>query len=356
MTLEHILISGYFPKYPTLKELTLDAFAGSTATEVNIYIDITDMVSKLYRPDVRIEKPLSITATVLNLCAHLRTYYRQYHQVETTFFLVFSDMRSNTYNCNLVPNYNKKHIDKMEANVSHTDAVIMAMKMLLILCPHLPGIYFKYDIYEASVVIYDLILRAEAGGNINPNIVITKEPLAYQLPAMHKNTVIFIDDKKNERFSVIKTQTALQLYLIDTGRTAIFNNTKIIDKVCAINPELLGVFITLTNLPSRSIGSIMSINRAINTLYGLIDKGILENSYIFNTEYLYNSIFNGLSTVSLEMFTLRFNAIDLVAQHMYYMNTPMCGNINMEDIDDPEGVQTINNTYFKDTPIDLNRL
>lgn len=355
MTPEQILVYGYFAKYSSLKEMTLQAFAGSTATAVNIYIDIADMVSKLYRPGMSIQKPLSITATILNLCAHLRTYYRQFHDVETTFFLVYSDM-SNTYNCNLVPNYNKKHMDKIEADKTHTDAVNIAMKMLESLCPYLPGIYFKRDIYEPCVVIYDLILLAESNGNTNPNIIITKEPLAYQLVAMRNDTSIFVDDKKNEIATAVTHNAAIAVYLIHTGRIGILNDKTIANKVLCINPQLLGTLITLTNLPSRSIGSIMSVNRAINTLYGLIDKGILMNSYEFNIEYLYNSIFNGLTKVSLEMFTLRFKAIDLVAEHLYYMHTPIAGKIDMQDLNDPEGVQNINNTYFKDTPIDLNRL
>ena len=91
-TPEQVLVYNYFPKYDVLKEMTMMAFSGSASNSVNIYLDITRMVANLYDPSVKIIYPLSIASTIINLCAHLRTYYDVYHNVDTTFFLIYSDM------------------------------------------------------------------------------------------------------------------------------------------------------------------------------------------------------------------------------------------------------------------------
>ena len=353
---EQILVTNYFPKYQVLKQMTSIAFAGSTAEEVNIYLDITKMVSHLYSPFVRIEHPLSIASTIINLCAHLRSFYRSLYRVETKFFLIYSDM-SNTYNCNLIPDYNKGNLDKIAVNQVTTNAINIAMKALGELCPFLPDIYYRKDIHEPMVVIYDTIKKEEAIGNTNPNIIITKEPLAFQLPAMLPNTAIFIDDKPSESFLVVTHNTTIASYLYATGRRQTLQQPDILGKLSLISPEKLGTLITLTNLPSRGVRSIFDINKAINTLYRLNSTGQIPDGYIHDTNYLYSCIFNGLTKVSLEMFVLRFRAIDLIANHLYYITTPFANHVDYkQDLNDPEAVQAINNDYFKDTPIDLNRL
>ena len=249
-TPEQILVTNYFPKYQVLKQMTAIAFSGSTAEEVNIYLDITKMVSHLYNPFVRIEHPLSVAATILNLCAHLRSFYRTYYSVESTFFLIYSDM-SNTYNCNLIPDYNKSNLDKMTANQVTMNAINIAMKGLEQLCPFLPNIYYRKDIHEPMVVIYDTIKKEEATGNMNPNIIITKEPLAFQIPAMVPNTAIFIDDKPSESFMVVTHDNVIPSYLYITGRRQILEQPETLTKLSLISPEKLGALITLTNLPCR---------------------------------------------------------------------------------------------------------
>lgn len=351
-----IFVTKYYPKFVTLKEMTMEAFSGSTADEVNIYLDLTDMTSKLYSPYVSIQKPLEIAAAILNLCAHFRDYYTRFHSVWPKFFLIFSGM-GNTYNCNLVPGYNQAYMDKLQANLPHTNAIAISMDMLKMICPYLPDIFYREDIYEPTVVIYNTILDQHVDGNNAPNIIITREPLAYQLPASLPDTAIFKDDKKLETYATITQQSVFMHYLYDTGRIAIANDPNIQAKLARINPELLGTFITLTNLPSRGVKSLMSVNKTINTLLGIIDRGIIPNAYVNNIPYLYSSIFNGLSKVSLDMFTLRFRAIDLIAGYQYYINTPFALNSEYkQNLNDPQAIQEINNTYFKDTPIDLNRL
>lgn len=355
-TPEQVLVYNYFPKYNILKEMTMAAFAGSTAEAVNIYIDITRMVANLYDPGVKILHPLSIASTILNLCAHLRTYYDEFHKVDTKFFLVYSNL-SNTYNCNLIPDYNRAHFERVESDKVTSNAIAIAMNALKELVPYIPGIYYKEDIYEAMAIIYDMIHYESSMGNNDPNIIITKDPLVYQVPAMLDNTVIFRDNKFSGTFSVIAKQNAIVGYLYDTDRRKTITDPKNIEKISHISSELLGTLITLTNLPSRGVKSLFDINKAITTLDKIISQGQILNGYVNDTNYLYSCIFNGLSKVSLEMFILRYKAIDIISNWLHYCQTPYAMDRSYKiDLNDPEAVQAINNEYFKDTPIDLNRL
>lgn len=356
MTPEQVLVYNYFIKYETLKEMTKIAFSGSTAEEVNIYLDLTRMMDNLYNPNVRINYPLNIAATLINLCAHMRTYYRQYHSVETNFFMIYSDMTTD-YNRNLVPEYGNQLRDRIEANKVTTDAINIALSALEVLVPYLPNIYLRKDIHEPAVVIYDTILKEQQAGNTNPNIILTKEPLVYQVVAMLPDTVIFRDYKHTNQFEVVTHDSVIWSYLFATNRRKLLDDPAVLAKINLISPELLGAFITLTNLPSRSIKSIMDSRKAINTLSRLISQGQIYTGYVNDTNYLYSCIFNGLTKVSLEMFLLRYNAIDLLSNYLYYATTPYANHTEYrQDLHDPEAVQEINNQYFTNTAMDLNRL
>ena len=246
----------------------------------------------------------------------------------------------------------------MAANLVTTNAINIAMKALRELCPYLPGIYFKQDIHEPMAIIYDMIKYEEAvHQNNNPNIIITKDPLLYQIPAMVENTAIFRDNKHSKTFGVTTKSSAIISYLYDTDRRKVLEDPIMVNKISQISPELLGAFITLTNLPSRNVRSIFDVNKAINTLYKIISQGQILNGYVNDTNYLYSCVFNGLTKISLEMFVLRFKAIDLISNYLYYAQTPFASDKSYRiDLNDPEAVQAINNEYLKDTPIDLNRL
>lgn len=358
-TPSQVLVYRYFPKFKTLEQMTLAAFSGSNATEVNVYIDVTKMVTSLYSPFVSINYPLDIAATLINLCAHMRSYYRQNHSVETNFFLVYSTMM-NDYNCNLIQGYNQMNLEKKEANCVTTDAINISMTVLEELCLYLPYIYFKKDIYEPSVIIYNLIQKESTFNNNNPNIIITNDPLCYQVTCHVKDTFVFIDDKRNESWHIVGHDNAIFSHFTSktgTGKSKLKEDAEMYHHCNCINPELLGLLTTISNLPSRGVRSIFGSTKAIRTIYGLIERGELENRYSYNIQYLYDAIFKRSQRISLESFTMRFEAIDLLQNFLYYKNTPFAEDITYHNnLEDPEAVQAINNRYFTNTPIDLNRL
>ena len=66
------IITRYFIKYNRLREIVREAFYGSNATEINIYIDLYGLYktifSRSYRTDI--SDNTAIKVTVKNMCAH----------------------------------------------------------------------------------------------------------------------------------------------------------------------------------------------------------------------------------------------------------------------------------------------
>ena len=75
------ILYGYYIKYQKLMELTLEEFrntSNASATKVNIYIDLYDMLYSLYTSKVNIRDTFDISSTIINLVAHLRGYYKRH--------------------------------------------------------------------------------------------------------------------------------------------------------------------------------------------------------------------------------------------------------------------------------------
>jgi len=218
---------------------------------------------------------------------------------------------------------------------------------LKILCPYLEDIFFIQDSYETSVVVYDLICKNEAAFDPSPNIIFSKDIFMYQLPALKSDTVIFRSSKKDgqDQSWAVNHTNVIAKYIEDS-------RGKCIDTF--INPGLLSALMTMTNVPSRGINSIFSISKAISLLQEAITNGIILNQH----NYSLSCFFGNLNTGDYENLDYRFKAIDILFQHTMYVNTPNAKNniIGIKNLYDPETVKALNNQYFKNNPLDLNRL
>lgn len=354
---EQVLVYNNFMTMDVLRQLTMQAYAGSKDDTLNIYIDMYKMMMDLYEPNLDVKVTSIITSTMVNLCAHLRSYYRTRHRVETNIFLVYSDMTT-TYNKTFYPNYNSFNDSKVIANPRITDIINFNMGLLETLCPYLPNIYFIRGVYEPSVIILDLIYKEEAAGNMAPNLVLSRDDIALQLPATHPNTTIFLNSKRTGMLMYANRSNSIGVYLEKTGRKKLLENAAFLDKLANIDSSLLGLLIALTNLPSRGMKSEYDINKAINIIYSAIVRRSIINGRMSNPLDIYNGLFVGQeSKISADSFAFRYKAVDLVTAHQEYMFSPYAKDVSYRsDLEDVETVQAINNKYFYDNPLDLNRL
>lgn len=354
---EQVLVYNNFMTMEVLRNLTVQAYEGSKDNTLNIYIDMYRMIMDLYQPNLEVKTMSIITSTMINLCAHLRSYYRSRHRVETNIFLVYSNI-STTYNKTFYPGYNAANDIKVKSNAKMTDTVEFNIRLLEILCPYLPDIHFVRGAYEPSVIILDLIYKEEASGNIYPNLVFSRDDIALQLPACHPNTTIFLNSKRTGMMMYANKSNAIWTYLSKTGRNKLLENQAFLDKISNMDTSLLGLIIALTNLPGRSIKSEYDINKAINIVYSAITRKSIFNGRMANPLDIYNGLFIGQECkISADTFAFRYKAVDLLTAHQEYMFTHYAKDISYKsNLSDVETVQAINNKYFYENPLDLNRL
>ena len=98
-SIESILYGNYI-KYDKMSELVESNFKGSTSTTVNIFIDIYSMFRNVHMSDsLNSNNQLILSSSIINLCAHIRHFFRSRYKVESNIYIVHSDN---------IPEYNKK--------------------------------------------------------------------------------------------------------------------------------------------------------------------------------------------------------------------------------------------------------
>lgn len=358
------LIVSYYIKNNQLMNLTMGAFQNTPYADcnnVNIYIDMANITKSLYKPGVTIGDYATVTSSIINLCAHMRSFYRRYCNAGTKIFIIYSDMTKNYLHSTFYPGYYQKYLSMISYKGQITDMINQNLELLEILCPYLHGIYFIKTNEEFAVKALDIMYREEASGNADPNIVLTKDLYAYQLPAIKPNTVIFRPKKSNgaDESWLVNHTNVLQSFIASSRNIKEDNSAnKALSKSYTMRPEMLSLLMTLTNLSCRNILSILNINTAINKLLVCLADNSIINGYNADMSEVYYSLLNKESKfpISCQSLISRFKAIDLTFNHTCYMDNPESKLNYIIDLENPEEVRAINNKWFKNCPLDLERL
>lgn len=349
------LINSNYVKYDRMIEIVKSAFVGSSAQDLNIYIDLYSILKVLYKENeiYNIKDYSTVSSCIVNMCAHYREFFRTRFKVETVFYIVYGE------NCDYVnkkfyPEYNGKNMYAMNNNKVVKDMIFNNLELLKTLSPYLPDIHFiNVGDMETGVVMYDLICRSEANRPDIPNMIITKDPFVYQLAA--RDNVIIVRPKKFNGVDssyYINKYNLIDIYLKERKSTHRPNNI--------ISPYLFSLILTLSSLKERNIKMLYNIKTAIN----LIDKGISSYTLLngYNTSF---NIWDGLDlgntkcSIGKTTFEYRFRALDIMYLHEIYFNNEHISNriyLDVKNLYDPEAVKYINNEYFANNPLDLNRL
>lgn len=349
LMIEQMLNSNYV-RYNKMVEIISEAFAGSSANHLNIYIDMYSMVKVLYKSDVYdINDYSSVTSCIINMCAHYREFFWTRFKVTTKFFIVYS--KNTPYiNNQFYPEYNSKSLYSFNTNKKVDDMIKNNIELLETLCPYLPDIHFVKGTFETGVIMYDLICRNELQDN-SPHMIITKDVYNYQLVAMRNNIIILRPKKsKGEDESYYINQKNLYMKYMQS-RNADYGNFHSI-----ISPGLISLLMTLTSVKERNIKSLINIKSAIKQLYLGITEYKLLNGYNSDLQSIWNALDTAKFSIGQTTFEHRFKAIDIQFQHSVYINTPECKEITLNNLYDPDNIKIINNKYFINNPLDLNRL
>jgi len=367
--IEQLIYSNYI-KYENMIRMTNEVFAGSNANTVNIFIDMTSILKSiiLRRDQVLIGDYTVITSCIINLCAHIREFFRTRYRVESKIFIM---------NCTQFPmsatNFCKDYSSSLRLAIQNSpvinDLITANSELLKILCPYLNDIFYIEDFScEVGVGIYSILHKISANHTIqqyskevilykdSPSIIFTKDTHLYQLPAMIPNVVIYRCSKYNgeDRSWYINKNNVLNKYIENT-RSQTDISTLNLER---FNPELLSLIMTLTNLPDRSIKSLLNLSTALKYISIAIDNKSILNGYNHSIDVVIASICGGNLFNNRFDIERRFKAIDILYQYNIYVNNP-ASMVNMDSVKnlyDPETVKLLNNKYFKSIPLDLNRL
>lgn len=358
------ILYGYYIKYNKLMELTLEEFgntSNASATKVNIYIDLYDMLYSLYTAKVDIRDVFSISSTIINLVAHLRGYYRRTHGVETKIYLIYGATNSNTQDKLIFGGYNRKGKEIISQNPKINKSISEVFNHLEILCKYIDEVYFiKTNEFDTATIIFDRVLKEEANNPNIPNIVITKSLYAYQIPAYTVNTRIFrpFKSKGVDNSYIINKNNCIFRYFFDRTSNAELNEE--LDTIMRkLNPEVINLLMTLAGIRTRGIKPILNITSSLRELNKMIDNHLIINGYNSIIDYPINIYKMNPAMVEHKVeIASRFKGLDLRLQHMLFIQSVYFQTIDQSIIDliDDEGFRHIAGKYYKDNPIDINNL
>lgn len=349
-TVEQILYSNYV-KYSRLQTIIGNEFKNSPANKIHVYVDLYSMLKSLFNKNNYVtEDYIAISSSVLNLVAHMRKFFRNFG-INSDFYLVWSSNRPMANN----QFYKDYNIANQPIGMGK-DLLNKNIEALSILIPYIESVHFINTSFESSVVIYDYILRNECIDN-SPNLVITKDPYAFQLVSMGVDTRVLRPYKsKGEDCSYIINKSNLYKALIHNRKSKV-------EELPTIHHGLYSLLLALTSVPERGIKSLLNMRTGFDVLNKSIDNFVIANRYNSSNEIqnVYNSMQRFSTSLKKTDFIIlnnRFKAIDIAFQHSLFMNSDEYNKINasLQDLYDPETVKEINNTYFYNKPIDLNNI
>lgn len=374
------VIQNYI-KYQVMNDLTISTFKGTSMERedmVNVYIDLGSMLDKMYNPYITLDSdPTALAAAILNLAGHMRSYFIRHHNIYSNIFFCYSK-NNGAYQRLLYPEWNSGYIARREANKQLTAYIDNSLKLVGSVCKYLPAVYFVSREAEASGVIYSTIQNERRTGNNHPNIILTKEMNTFQIPAIDDRSFIYYKNAKfncnvahavgkkdvipyylrfTNRYNPIILEPGVDVLVLafkDISRAKFITKAtpcKEDDLVKSTDGSWLPLLITLTNLPSRQIKSMLNWSRALKFI-NTLNLGDTDARYIYDRLIPFTK---GSVGMTFDDFQRRFNALSIMHQSMIYDESVESSVDYRIDINNPGELQYINDHYFKGNFIELNK-
>ena len=347
---------GAYVKLDRLAGLVYETYGNSsiaTATMLNVFVDINSIIHPLYSKQnrVTVENITDISSNIINLCGHYRNFFRSNLSVDTRFFLINS---TNTCDINrkFVAEYNVDFLEKT-ATTQTLKLIDNNMKLLKVLCPYLPAIYYidSEQQFETAVIIANII---EILNDNTPNLIISHDMYPLQLCTEYKWTS-YLYPKKNR----VGNQSEDVSWMIpvndkETFREVFWMNYCIhrkanLDIFMRISPVNYPLVLALAGIPERGLKRVMqnaTIVKFIESIVGGEDIKITPAQLSHDSEFGNN----------LPMIDARYKVSDVQYMLQYYKNSPEASNISLLDLNDPATVSNIVSKYYANNPIDLQKL
>ena len=358
------ILYGSYIKYDRLYEMTKFAFYGKTdSNDVNIFIDLYSIYRSIYirGTNITINDSYAIASCSINLAIHLRAYFETRHNVNSKVYLIYGGARPSHIFGELSV-YNAKNICMENNNSLIKQLISDNLEVISIIAPYLFDIFSVVDYEnEFSVIVSSIINK----GNGSPNIIYTKDALAYQLVAFKPRTFIYRPKKSN---NVDVSWVVTKSTLFNAYRHGELGNKRKWET--KLDVRIFSIYQTLSGVKSRSIRSIVNTTSAIGLLENAVDSNIFANGYNASLAMLtpeispfgklvqlgIGKLFQDPNTVKELIST--FRSIDLPYQTAIYESSPACIKASewLVNLYNPQEVRNINDKYFTKYPLDLNRV
>ncbi len=352
--LDHLVFSNAV-RYERMRELINYAFVGSNATNINVYIDLYPIIRSIYADtyQVRIEDHLGLSASIINLCAHYRVFFRIYYGVESTFYIICG-RNCPSLNARLVPGYNSVMENRLMGPVHDVmDEVTKTnFDILKLLCPYLPDIHFLQTDYETAVVMGYLI-QTQKNPTI-PNLIISKDVYPLQLVPQYANAYYvrpYKDEKGNDVSVIIKSIMAPE----DAAEfwKYYFSARKSKTDATPIHPINITPVTAMSGLYERSIKSRINLTSCLRMISQIIGATPVECSLLS----LYDAFPELESKVPILEMENRYHAINVPYQvEALYKDSVEAKTMTLENKHDDAAIRMISSKYFTDTPLNLDSL
>lgn len=351
----NILVTRYFVRYNRLHRLINNVFRGSDATHINLFIDLYPLLKMILSRSGRTDfsDVTALTSSVINMCCFYRNFFRFHYGVETHIYII-AGYNVPFANQKMVPGYNKTMMEKLQLQ-SQVELVQLNLQLLELLCPYLPEIYFIQTDTESSVIMYHLIENKIVMQGI-PNIILTTD--LYPLQLINLPNTILLKPRKNygEDMSMMTFPKNHELFqasywnIYSLTRNGLNTDAESIT-IHPINGVLLNA---LTRFPERNIVNCMSVTKANNLIYSVIQNHDIELSL--------DSLFTVCGdqiNIPREILASRYRALNVKFQYSLHNECKEYSSmiqLALRNLWDPDAVQMINDKYFSSNPIDLQTL
>lgn len=374
-TIDNRIYSNYI-KYDRLKHLVLHEFANTpyaNCNHVNIFIDIFEILRGIRYEEIINSNKYALAAGIINMIAHYREYFRSRHNT-TSYVYILSGFNDNKYLRLINPAYNSFHSND-DASQEKMDYIQMNIDILNMIIPYIPNTYFKH--YEHSPIcagIADIMnYNSTILNDKSPNIIITRDVINFQLVDIGDTHTVIIRPKKSvvgnmnvssedASFSINKNSLLSTLVFLRVQKTEEINRDTLNErmrKISNIDPGLYSLFLSMTRIPERRYGTMLSMPTAINILDKILVKDKLEyNGYTMNPMNILKLIednynYKNFNSIEIES---RFRTVDA----RYLLN--QLHSIGLEnykftkDLYNPDLLKQLNEKFFTENPLDLNVL
>ena len=344
------VIYGYCVKYTRLAQLINTNFVGSTATTIDIFVDVRDIYNRVLLfmrlKHIRPNNRFFIASGIINLCAHYREFFRSRYNTASRFWLI---------DASFVTNHARVYKDYALAPLNDTDIcpnIIVDNTMILnTITPYLPDItMINANGFDIGVNVLDIVSKEQVFGNDNPRVILSKDRSALQIADSIVNTFVLRPIKKaSEDESILcGLQMAIPEYV-----SREFNKGY---PTMPIPAGLCSVLMALTKNSSRHIPSKLRIDTALRKLAPLSQPtqtlgAQAQYPHVWDIKALLTQL--GVDSDPFEI-ELRYKAIDIPIMYeafkVHPANTTYTSIVNLYA---PEEVKKINEQYFKGIPLDL---